>query len=55
MVDILKKLTDAVSVSGAEVLAISLPTRYIHSPSCVADYGDMEECLKLALEIEKVI
>jgi endoglucanase len=40
---------------GAEVLAISLPTRYIHSPSCVADYGDMEECLKLALEIEKVI
>ena len=40
---------------GAEVIAISLPTRYIHSPSCVADYGDMEECLKLALEMEKVI
>ena len=41
--------------AGVEVLAISLPTRYIHSPSCVADYGDMEECIKLALEIEKVI
>ena len=41
--------------AGAETLAISLPTRYIHSPSCVADYGDMEECLKLALEIEKVM
>lgn len=43
------------SGKGAEVLAISLPTRYIHSPSCVADYGDMDECLRLALEIEKVI
>ena len=40
---------------GAEVLVIALPTRYIHSPSCVADYSDMEECLKLALEMEKVI
>jgi endoglucanase len=40
---------------GAEVLAVSLPTRYIHSPSCVADYGDMEECIRLALELEKVI
>ena len=40
---------------GATVLAISLPTRYIHSPSCVADIGDMESCLKLALAIEKVI
>jgi len=40
---------------GVEVLAISLPTRYIHSPSCVADLGDMVECLRLATEIEKVI
>jgi len=40
---------------GAEVLAVSLPTRYIHSPSCVADIGDMEECLKLAFELEKSI
>ena len=43
------------SGKGVEVLAISLPTRYIHSPSCVADLNDMEECLKLAFEIEKVI
>ena len=41
--------------AGVEVLGVALPTRYIHSPSCVADYGDMEECLKLALELEKVI
>jgi endoglucanase len=40
---------------GAGVLAISLPTRYIHSPSCVADISDMEACINLALEIEKVI
>ena len=43
------------SEKGVEVLAISLPTRYIHSPSCVADLRDMEECLKLAVEIEKEI
>ena len=51
--------TDAGAVQragkGVEVLGISLPTRYIHSPSCVADFGDMEECLKLALEMEKLI
>ena len=40
---------------GAGVLAISLPTRYLHSPSCVADISDMEACLDLALAIEKVI
>jgi len=40
---------------GAAVLAVSLPTRYIHSPSCVADKSDMEECLKLALALEKVM
>jgi len=43
------------SGKGVEVLAISLPTRYIHSPSCMADYGDMEECLRLAIEIERVM
>ena len=41
------------SGKGVEVLAISLPTRYIHSSSCMADYGDMEECLRLAIEIER--
>ncbi|MCL2771784.1 MAG: M42 family peptidase [Oscillospiraceae bacterium] len=43
------------SGKGVEILAISLPTRYIHSPSCVADYGDMEECLRLALEMERIM
>ncbi|MCL2096259.1 MAG: M42 family peptidase [Oscillospiraceae bacterium] len=43
------------SGGGAEVLAVSLPTRYIHSPSCAADYGDMDECLKLAFALEKVL
>ena len=40
---------------GAGVLALSLPTRYIHSPSCVADLSDMEAVLSLAVAIEKVI
>jgi len=40
---------------GAAILAVSLPTRYIHSPSCVANTGDMEECLQLALALEKVM
>ena len=43
------------SGKGAGVLAISLPTRYIHSPSCVADLGDMQECVNLAKEIEKIL
>lgn len=41
--------------AGAKVLAISLPTRYIHSPSCVADFSDMEAVLDLAFAIEKNI
>ena len=43
------------SGKGVEVLAVSLPTRYIHSPSCVADFSDMEECIRLAKEIEGII
>ncbi|MCL1858523.1 MAG: M42 family peptidase [Oscillospiraceae bacterium] len=43
------------SGKGVGVLAISLPTRYIHSPSCIADLTDMQECLKLAFEIEKIL
>jgi endoglucanase len=43
------------SGKGVEVLAVSVPTRYIHSPSCVADISDMQECLKLAQIIEKEI
>lgn len=36
------------SRSGVRTLAISVPCRYIHSPSCVADRGDMENALSLA-------
>jgi endoglucanase len=43
------------SGEGAGVLAISLPTRYIHSPSCVANLSDMESVFELALAMEKVI
>ncbi|MGN0171470.1 MAG: M42 family metallopeptidase [Acutalibacteraceae bacterium] len=33
--------------SGARVAAVSLPCRYIHSPSCVLSMDDMEETKKL--------
>lgn len=32
---------------GAEVIAVSLPCRYIHSPSCVVNRKDMEACAEL--------
>ncbi len=35
------------SREGVRTLAISLPCRYIHSPSCVANIKDMEVMLKL--------
>lgn len=35
------------SLDGVRVLALSLPTRYIHSASCVADYRDYESMLAL--------
>ncbi len=38
----------SLSGSGVEVVAVSLPCRYIHSPSCVADLGDLENTLKMA-------
>ncbi len=46
--------TDARSIqltgSGARVTSLSIPTRYIHSPSSVADIRDMEATLMLARE-----
>ncbi|MEG1448578.1 MAG: M42 family peptidase [Oscillospiraceae bacterium] len=33
---------------GVKVLALSLPCRYLHSPSCVLDKEDIENTLKLA-------
>lgn len=32
---------------GTRVLAVSVPTRYLHSPSCVADESDIEETERL--------
>ncbi|MBR3848746.1 MAG: M42 family metallopeptidase [Oscillospiraceae bacterium] len=37
-----------VSRSGVRTTSLSLPTRYIHSPSCVGDVRDMTAVLKLA-------
>ncbi len=38
----------ALSKEGAQTAVISLPCRYIHSPSCVADMRDFENMLPLA-------
>ncbi len=35
------------SGNGVRVASISVPVRYIHSPSCVASAADIENCLKL--------
>lgn len=32
---------------GCEVLAVSIPSRYLHSPACVADEADVEHTLAL--------
>ncbi len=43
------------SRQGVKTLAISVPCRYIHSPSCVANLTDMENALKLTkYMIEKI-
>lgn len=39
-----------VSKDGVRTTSLSLPTRYIHSPSCVADIRDMNAVLALARE-----
>lgn len=41
------------SKSGVPTIAISLPCRYIHSPSCVADLDDLDAMLPLAQEMLK--
>ncbi|MBE6911357.1 MAG: M42 family metallopeptidase [Ruminococcaceae bacterium] len=40
-----------VSRKGVRTTSLSLPTRYIHSPSCVADIRDMESVFTLAREL----
>ena len=37
----------AISKNGKKVAAISVPCRYLHSPSCVIKYSDAEESLRL--------
>lgn len=37
-----------VSAGGVKTLAISLPCRYLHSPSCVIKLSDGDEVLRLA-------
>lgn len=39
------------SKQGVPTIAVSLPCRYIHSPSCVADLTDLEAMLPLAEEM----
>lgn len=44
------------SRGGVRTLAISAPCRYLHSPSCVADLQDIENCMKLTYAmIEKAV
>lgn len=44
-----------VSRGGVRTLAISLPCRYLHSPSCLADLGDLDACIKLLSLLVKTI
>lgn len=39
------------TLGGVKVLAISVPTRYLHSPACVASLDDYEAVRELVLEI----
>lgn len=40
---------------GVRVAAISLPCRYIHSPSCVMSYTDLENTRQLVFELLEVL
>ncbi|GHU38508.1 aminopeptidase [Clostridia bacterium] len=43
------------SLAGVETLAVSLATRYLHSPACVADITDMESVIALLKSLENNI
>lgn len=44
-----------ISRGGVRTMAISAPCRYLHSPSCVVKFSDLEDCEKLAeIMIEKM-
>ncbi|MBP0960331.1 MAG: M42 family peptidase, partial [Oscillospiraceae bacterium] len=36
---------------GVRTMAISIPCRYLHSPSCVADKSDIKACYDLCLAV----
>ena len=36
---------------GVRTMAISVPCRYLHSPSCVADKSDIKACYDLCLAV----
>ncbi len=36
---------------GVKTIAVSLPCRYLHSPSCTAKISDMKSCLELVSEL----
>lgn len=42
------------SCNGVRTIAISLPCRYIHSATCVADIRDMDSCFELASALNEV-
>ncbi|MBE6850175.1 MAG: M42 family metallopeptidase [Ruminococcus sp.] len=44
-----------VSREGVRTLAISVPCRCLHSPSCVAQMSDMEQCMQLAKKMMEKI
>jgi endoglucanase len=42
-----------VSGCGVKTIAVSLPCRYLHSPSCTASKSDMKACMELVSELMK--
>ena len=43
------------SGKGVRTIAVSLPCRYLHSPSSVIEFADMENSYKLVKELSKRI
>ena len=44
-----------ISGKGVRTLAVSVPCRYLHSPSCVIDYSDFENTYKLVNALIKKV
>lgn len=44
-----------ISGRGVRTLAVSVPCRYLHSPSCVIDYNDFEDAYKLVKALVKKV